>query len=93
MSKKLVQPKERKRGLPPDPDGRGLHYGNADRAKWALAAVQEFQRQTGSDNDTAVGDLIADLIHMCDRYPEFGPFGAQYENGCRHYDAETRPER
>ena len=86
--KQLIQPKERKRGLPPDTD-KMVGCSNKDRAEWALAAVQEFQRKTGSDNDTAVGDLIADLMHMCDRFPEMGPFGAQFQNGQRHYVAET----
>lgn len=82
-----VTARERKRGLPPDPDQQ-----NADRARWALAALQEFQRRTGSENDTAVGDLLADLMHLCDRYPGYGPFAHRYQEAERHYDAETSLE-
>lgn len=37
---------------------------NNDRAYWALKAVQEFMRQTGTDREDAVVDLICDLLHL-----------------------------
>lgn len=48
--------------LPPDPDGQ-----NDDRAKWADAAITAFRRETGSDDDTILSDLLADLMHWSDR--------------------------
>ena len=69
----------------PDPDGQ-----NEDRAAWALHAVKAFQEATGSDDDTAIGDLLADLMHLCDRmgdrYQRWEPALSQ---GQMHYEAET----
>lgn len=48
--------------LPADPDQQ-----NNDRAKWAEAAILAFMVETGTDAECAIGDLIADLMHWCDR--------------------------
>ena len=50
------------RQLPPDPDNM-----NADRAEWAAAALRHFQCTTGTDYEDALGDLLCDLMHWCDR--------------------------
>ena len=70
--------------LPPDPDGQ-----NEDRAMWAEDALQAFMIATGSERDTALADLLCDLMHWADREK-----GASFEsalNAARfHYEAETQ---
>jgi hypothetical protein len=51
-----------KRKLPPDPENL-----NGDRAEWAGAALRHFQCVTGTDYEDALGDLLCDLMHWCDR--------------------------
>ncbi len=53
---------ELSRPLPPDPDEL-----NACRAQWAAVALAAFRRQTGADAEDALSDLLADLMHWCDR--------------------------
>jgi hypothetical protein len=48
--------------LPPDPESM-----NDDRAEWAAAALTEFQRVTGTEDEDALGDLLTDLMHWADR--------------------------
>lgn len=63
MSKKMRQSvKPRKSKLPPDPEGM-----NDRRAAWADSALASFSADTGSGRDEAIGDLICNLIHWCDR--------------------------
>jgi hypothetical protein len=43
---------------------------NHDRASWAQSAIQTFAHETGMDNagedlPTIIGDLLADLMHLC----------------------------
>ena len=78
---------EKAEPLPPDPEKM-----NDDRAKWALAAVRAFQAETGTDDETAIGDLISDLMHLCDRRKEFQEFAIALNNGQMHYEAETAPQ-
>lgn len=41
---------------------------NADRAAWAETILQHFAEIVGDDEpDTLVSDLLADLMHFCDR--------------------------
>jgi hypothetical protein len=68
--------------LPPDPDGM-----NKDRSSWADASLQAFMAITGSDLEDALGDLLADLIHWCDR--NNFDFDAELDRARRHYAAET----
>lgn len=60
---------------------------NTDRALWAAIALEAFRKETGADLDDAVSDLLADLMHWCDR------FGRKFETELRralsHYDEET----
>ena len=71
--------------LPPDPDGI-----NDDRAQWAEAALRCFQREIGADDDTALGDLLCDLMHWCDRN-DFD-LDAALSTARAHDEAETAPE-
>lgn len=41
---------------------------NDKRAMWAMCALIEYNRVTGSDLETAIKDLIGDLGHFLDRY-------------------------
>ncbi|MEJ7925761.1 hypothetical protein WG908_03205 [Sphingobium sp. AN641] len=58
-----------KRGRLPDPDG--LNKECAARAK---KTVELFCRLSGATQETAVRDLLHELMHLCDRDPEFGNF-------------------
>ena len=74
--------KDRSKPLPTDPDEL-----NADRARWAAAALAEFRRQTGADLEDAVSDLLADLMHWCDRHGQ--TFGDELRRARGHYEEET----
>lgn len=71
--------------LPPDPENM-----NDDRADWAAAALRSFQRETGTDDEDALGDLLCDLMHWCDR--NHADFEAALFRARGHYEAETTPE-
>jgi hypothetical protein len=72
-----------RRKLPPDPENM-----NGDRAEWAAAALRHFQCCTGTDYDTALVDLLGDLMHWCDRNGV--DFEDELSRARRHYDAETK---
>jgi hypothetical protein len=63
--------------LRPYPDGRplaGAGPSNDDRARWAGDAAEVFAALTGQDLEAdgrweIAGDLIANLMHWCDREP------------------------
>ena len=71
--------------LPPDPEGM-----NDRRAAWAGLALAAFIAATRTDWDDALSDLLADLIHWCDRNNY--DFDATLERARWHYDAETGGE-
>ncbi|WP_321820884.1 MULTISPECIES: hypothetical protein [unclassified Burkholderia] len=48
--------------LPADPEGM-----NDDRAVWAGAALETFRNVTRCDQQDVVSDLVANLMHYCDR--------------------------
>jgi hypothetical protein len=75
----------RKPELPPDPEGM-----NDKRASLAGAALAVFKSETGSDEEDAVGDFLADLMHWCDRHNY--DFDAALERARGHYEAETTGE-
>lgn len=52
-----------KGALPPDPDKQ-----NDDRAGWADVALTAFRSATGCDEEDALGDLLCNLHHWCDRH-------------------------
>jgi len=48
----------------------GTDVTNADRAEWAMQAVETFAHTAGLDTDgeeleVAIGDLTTDLMHLC----------------------------
>jgi hypothetical protein len=70
--------------LPPDPENM-----NGKRAQWAEAALSKFKSLTGTDDDTALYDLLADLMHWCDRHAV--TFNDELDRARAHYEAETTP--
>ena len=70
---------------PPDPDEM-----NDERAEWAGTALAAFIKETGTDLEDALGDLLADLMHWCDRNNY--DFGAALDRARGHYDAEILGE-
>jgi hypothetical protein len=66
-----------------------VHKKNQERASWAMIAVQSFQDETGLTGDsldTAILDLLGDLMHLCD--VEGISFESCLERGKWHYDYE-----
>lgn len=75
-----------KNPLPIDPEGGD----NNARAYWAEAALRSFMAATGCDAEDALGDLIGNLLHLCDRHSDdFGDFDSGLRRGRDHYAAET----
>jgi hypothetical protein len=74
------------RHLPPDPEGM-----NDRRATWAAQALATFMAATGTDREDAVADLLADLIHWCDRNAQ--EFGRELARAEAHYAAETSDDQ
>jgi len=72
----------RSRKLPPDPDQM-----NDDRSEWAQAALSAFIVETRTDKEDAVADLLADLMHWCDRNKL--EFDHELNRARDHYRAET----
>lgn len=70
------------RKLPPDPEGM-----NDSRAEWAALAIAAFVLKTGSDEEDVVSDLLADLMHWCDRHDI--SFEDELARARFHYEAET----
>jgi hypothetical protein len=66
----------------PDPDRQ-----NRDRADWAGIAVAAFQSTTGTDDADTLKDLLADLMHWCDR--EKQDFAVALDAATYHYKAEV----
>lgn len=71
--------------LPPDPENL-----NSDRAKWAGAAMSSFMfAAAGTEPETALSDLLCDLMHWADRQEEC--FESALEHARWHYAEETDP--
>jgi hypothetical protein len=60
---------------------------NDDRARWAAAALRQFQCATGSDYEDSLGDLLGDLMHWSDR--NNFDFEAALFRARGHYRAEA----
>ena len=77
--------------IPPDPENL-----NDDRADWAGQAIAAFAHATrmdtvGEDAETMLGDLLADLMHWCDRNNV--DFETQLACARSNYAEETRPNK
>jgi hypothetical protein len=66
-----------------------LARGN-DRAEWAHAAIDVFEHRTGSEREESLGDLLADLMHWCDRNNQ--DFEIALDRARYHYAEETGTE-
>ena len=68
---------------------------NADRAFWALQACREFGKQTRQNPehelDDIIGDLIANLLHLCDWKGIDGEL--MIDHGRMHHTAEVAEEQ
>jgi hypothetical protein len=60
---------------------------NGERAQYADNAITAFQLTTRTDIQDAVSDLLADLMHWCDRHGM--EFEDELNRGRMHYLAET----
>ena len=60
---------------------------NDDRSESAAEALSAFQRVTGPKDEDALGDLLCDLMHRCDR--DCCEFDASLSRARMHYKAET----
>lgn len=74
-----------RRCILPDTDGQ-----NDNRADWANAALVAFRSVTRCDGEDALADLLADLMHWCDR--NNASFRDELERARSNYDAETSGE-
>jgi len=64
---------------------------NEVRAWWAARCVREFMTMTGVDPEDAIGDLVANLMHLArltDQDPEL-----QLMRGQAHFYAEEKEEQ
>lgn len=59
------------------------------RADVAGDALKLFQGLTGSDDTDALGDLLSDLMHLCDRTDAYGDFNEGLRLARMHYRDET----
>lgn len=73
--------------LPPDPERM-----NDYRAQLAGGALAQYLDLTDTDREDALGDLLCNLMHLCDRDAELGGFDAQLERAKRGYRMETTPD-
>lgn len=60
---------------------------NDRRSAWATAAPHAFIDETGTDEGDALGDLLADLMHWCDRHDY--DFDLALDRARGPYEAET----
>lgn len=67
---------------------------NVDRAGFAETALAAYRQETGSDWDTVVTDLLADLMHFCDlKEKDVGTFGEAAARAEYHYNEELLEEQ
>ena len=73
--------------------GKRIHRKNIERSGWAQSALDAFTAIVGEsgDGESDVGDLLADLMHLCD--VQGISFEAALDQGRTHYEWELeRPE-
>lgn len=63
-----------------------------DHCKYANSALAEYTSNTGSDPSTAVTDLLADLMHLCDQREDLESFSCALERARYHYGWEREEE-
>src|SRR5690606_33063763 len=71
--------------LPSDPEGL-----NDNRAEWAIYALEAYMSHTCADRDSAITDLLCDLMHLTDR---MGPHvQVELDRARMHYSSESGPQ-
>ena len=73
--------------------GDDAQEDNTVRAQFAALAVRAFADRVcpgGEEIETLIGDLLANLMHLCDAAGI--DFDDRLRNGRRHYDAEVHDE-
>lgn len=66
---------------------------NKIRAAWAEKALDVFRTETKCDRDTAVRDLLGDLMHLCHQQEDvYGNFGDELERGLDFFQEELAEE-
>lgn len=74
----------------PDDKAPDMPAMNLERASWALKAIEAFGETNGvsyeHEPDSAIADLLADIMHLCDR--DKIDFDAALDKGRRYYNAE-----
>lgn len=73
----------------------GIRTDNNMRASWGALALITFVDRTlgggdGEDWGTCIGDLLADLMHLCDALDV--DFDEMVDRGRMHYEPETHGE-
>jgi hypothetical protein len=63
---------------------------NDSRVEWADACIRTLMKQTGADRDTALVDLLANLMHWADSEGEQFDFALRVAK--RHYEEELTEE-
>lgn len=66
-------------------------FTNKDRAAAALVVIEAFMKETGTDREDAISDLISDLCHLSDQ--DGVGATADVARGLEHYYAETHDEK
>jgi len=61
---------------------------NDKRAQWGLNAINGIMRDTGTDREDALSDLLADLMHAAHHHGE--DFAEELRRACFHFQDETR---
>lgn len=103
--RKNLKAKKQTQGAGRRPAGTNEKPRNADRAAWggrsvaAFAAATGLRADLGSDPETVLGDLLADLMHWCDarapsgRLTQFVDFESALKRARDHYGNETADEQ
>ena len=73
--------------LPPDPEGQ-----NDARAHGADIVMKAFRKSKGGDRFETMCDMLAGLMHLCDRDPRFGNFDTMLDYARSCYANHTDPD-
>ena len=73
----------------PEHGGHDPDNMNSARVHWGYCTVKSFMQLTRADEDTALCDLLADLMHYADAHHGKGYFADQLERACQHFTEET----
>ncbi len=73
-----------KRALPYDPSGR-----NDKRARQAAAVISAYRKMTGAKRKNALAELLADLMHLCDRDHRQRSFESSLDRARDRYAEQT----